>query len=273
MHVVQHPTRQRVQRRMYSPSERVVVNGVGLGSLEGFNIGKMFSRMVHITPRSFQPKNIFGAMASATSFVVSAGMSSVLAPKLFSAHSKTMQTAGTVMAAVGAGAAGAALLPAGTLTSAAGFLAKGGTGLLSTVTKMFGGKGGGSAPQQTVQEQYGPQQPVAQQIDPAAQAAYDAQVAAYYRQQQAVENQLTPTVFPTMANPNANYSAQPVTPDTYLQSPSSPYIDTTVPIDPATGLPIQQAGMFPELSKSTWLVIGGLVLGTGMYLTFSDEKK
>jgi hypothetical protein len=32
MHVVQHPRRQIVQRRMYSPYNRMVVNGVGLGS-------------------------------------------------------------------------------------------------------------------------------------------------------------------------------------------------------------------------------------------------
>jgi hypothetical protein len=67
MYVVYPTRRMTVTRRVYLPSERVQVSAEGLGSLEGFNVGKMFSRMVKITPKSFTFKNIMGAVGSVVS--------------------------------------------------------------------------------------------------------------------------------------------------------------------------------------------------------------
>lgn len=261
MHIVQHPRNRKMYRKMNLPSERMVVNGVGLGAVDGFNIGKMFSRMVHITPRSFQPKNIFGAMASATSFVVTAGMSSVLAPKLFSAHSKTMQTAGTIMAAVGAAAGTVALLPAGSITGAGKLLSNFGGSILKGGMSLFGGGGGaGIAPQQ---QQQGPSYPAGYDPTTGLSLAPMGAQPSYIADPTAVQNTLTPTVFPTMADPNAQYTSQPVDPSSQLTSPSSPYIDTSVPI--------QEAGMLPNLSTTTWLVLGGLT-AAGLYMQYGRKE-
>lgn len=128
MHVVQHPVRRRIQRRMYSPSERMVVNGDrlgngvrynynSLGEVDGlFNIGKMFTRMFTFTPSSFQLKNIAGAIGSVVTTVGSGGLIA-LAPKIQSAKSSVSKGVGygTMAAAAATGLyfGGSALLTAG----------------------------------------------------------------------------------------------------------------------------------------------------------------
>ena len=103
MHIIQSPNKRRTRKRMYLPSERMVVNGVGLGDLEGmFNIGKMFKRMVTITPGSFKLKNIMGAIGSVTATVATGGLGLALAPKIFGAHAKEMKAVGYATAAVAA---------------------------------------------------------------------------------------------------------------------------------------------------------------------------
>lgn len=149
MHVVQRPIRQRVRKRMYLPSERMVVNGVGLGELDGmFNIGKMFSRLTHFTPSSFKISNIAGAIGSAVAFTSTFGASSLL-PKVTGAHSALMKDVGyaTVAAAAvvggglaigaigGAGAAaGGAAGGAATTVETGGMMAAG-TGVLAPVAQ------------------------------------------------------------------------------------------------------------------------------------------
>lgn len=202
----------RVDRRriVNTPLQRNVVNGVGLGDLEGFDIGKMFSRLVHFTPRSFQPKNIFGAIGSATAFVATSGLSSIIAPKIFSANSKTMRQVGMgVTAAAGVIAGGVIAAPllmggggatglmtaggASSLiaTETAGTVASGGLlstigGGLSTIGSglMTGIKAIGSALPfvSPMMSSGGGQQQ--QYMDPNAQAAADQQAYMAYVQQQ-----------------------------------------------------------------------------------------
>lgn len=129
MHVVQLPNKQRQRRRMNLPSERMVVNGVGLGELDGmFNIGKMFTRMVTFTPNSFKLKNIAGTIGSAVTTFGTFGMANVASEVLgssglkvvqggfTSAHSKPMQYVGygtmAAAAATGLYLGGSALLSA-----------------------------------------------------------------------------------------------------------------------------------------------------------------
>lgn len=144
MHIVQRPIRQRQRRRMNLPSERMVVNGVGLGELDGmFNIGKMFKRMFTITPSSFKFKNIAGTIGSALTTTATFGMANLAAgvlgssglkivkgPSFVSTHSKAMQNVGygTMAAAAAAGAY------------------YGGTALLSSVGSTSGGVAAGTLP-------------------------------------------------------------------------------------------------------------------------------
>lgn len=137
MHVVQRQIRQRQHRRINLPSERAVVNGVGLGELDGmFNIGKMFTRMVKFTPSSFKFKNIAGTIGSAVTTFGTFGLANVASEVLgssglkvvkggfTSAHSKPMQYVGygTMAAAAAAGAyyGGSALLSKSGIASGAG---------------------------------------------------------------------------------------------------------------------------------------------------------
>lgn len=245
MHVVPSH-RIRNTRSTYLPSQRGRVTDEGLG---GFNIGKMFSRMVHITPRSFQPKNIFGAMASVTGTVLTAGLGPALAPKIFSAHSKTMQTAGTVMAAVGAAAGAAALLPAGALTSIGGGVMKavgGAGGLLKAGAGMLTGGGGGGTQPQPQQDVYGPQpivggQPVIytmpQQYDPGIYA-------------QPIAQSLMPTTYPTMPDAGMNPGEYNSLFDTQAVSPYSQLKDV--------GVAPYEAGV--HITNTTLMMIGGGLL-------------
>ena len=114
-----------------------------------FRIGKMFKRLVHVTPTSFQPKKIMGAMASLTSAIVTGGLGPIIAPKVFSANSKTMQTLGLGMTAIGAAAGAVVLGPAiaaklgPTLSNAGSLLGKGADFFgspMSLFNRFFGGK-------------------------------------------------------------------------------------------------------------------------------------
>lgn len=137
MHVIQRPIRHRQNRRMNLPSERMVVNGVGLGGLDGmFNIGKMFTRMVTITPSSFKFKNIAGTIGAAVTTIGTGGIANIASEVLGSSglkvvkggftstHSKPMQYVGygTMAAAAAAGAyyGGSALLSKSGVASGAG---------------------------------------------------------------------------------------------------------------------------------------------------------
>lgn len=207
MHVMRNSRPRRMQRRMYLPSERQVVNGVGLGDVDGmFNIGKMFTRMFTFTPSSFKMKNIAGAIGSVATTISTGGIANVVSEfagpsglkltkgTITGAHSKPMQYVGygTMAAAAaaglyfGGGAAISALKSGGTVAATAGgagtaattggtFLSTVGSGLMTGI-KAIGqvlpmlGKvlGGGGSPQQ----QGG-----------GNQAEYDAQVQAYQQQQ------------------------------------------------------------------------------------------
>lgn len=152
MHVIQRPIRQRVRKRMYLPSERMVVNGVGLGELDGmFNIGKMFTRMFTFTPSSFKMKNIAGAIGSVTTTIATGGLANIASEltkgkggSFTSAHSKAMKTVGygtmAAAAAVGAYYGGSALLSSGAGTAGAT-----GTGLATTAGTAAAGTGIGVA--------------------------------------------------------------------------------------------------------------------------------
>jgi len=270
MHVMQHSRLRRVQRSMYLPSERQVVNGVGLGEIDGlFNIGKMFKRMTTFTPGSFKLKNIMGALGSATMFTASGGLSS-LAPKATGAHSSLSKAVGYGTAAVAAVAGGVALLPAGALTSIGGGLATG----LKTVASVFpvasqvlGGSRGGQQPQGGMTQAEYDAQVRAQQE---AQAAYDTQV----RQQQAQMYQ------PGYAS-NIQYTPEQYTPPIIGQSGTmqtsygdlrSPYTaisedgQQTLQIDPRTGQVIPESMSIPMM-----IGIGGVVVLAGWYF-MSDSK-
>jgi len=275
MHIVQRPVRE--MRRMHSPSERMVVNNArlgnvarynyysnGLSGVDGlFNIGKMFTRMVTIKPKSFTLGNIVGALGSATMFTATGGLAA-LAPKVLSAKSEVSKIVGGATLAIGAAAGGAALLPAGALTTAGsalssvgGTLLKGGMGVLS----MFGGVGGGGG--QVQQQQSG-----------MSQAEYDA----YMAQQAQVQQQLTADQLRAQAEYERQQQAQyaaymaqqqgytPVSMQTSYGDLRSPYTAITedgeqVQVDPNTGQVIQ-----PGMSKEMIIGIGAVTLLAGWFL-------
>jgi hypothetical protein len=312
MHVVQRLPRQRVVhgRRMYSPLERNVVNGVGLGEVDGlFDIGKMFTRLTTFTPSSFKLSNIAGAIGSLTAFTATGGLSS-LAPKLTSAHSALMKDLGYGTIAVAAVAGGAALMaaPAAGATGvglttvgseAAGSSIIGGvtgqtvaassTGIMSTIGSGISSVGSGlmnvvkalpfvgqmlshgsGVPTQQTQSDAYAQQYADAQAQ-AAQQAYAAQVAA---QQAAL---YTPGYNPSIPFVAGQYQGGPLAPadgGSYgdLRSPYTAITDDgkQVQIDPTTGQ-IVQASMFPDWSWTTWLMVGG-VLACGLYVAADDKK-
>lgn len=163
-----------VQRRVYLPSERGRIHDGGLGEtgLGGFNIGKMFKRIVTIKPSSFQFKNIMGAVGSVVSNIATGGLASVVSGKTFSAHSSAMKGLGTGLVAASAvvaggvglsamGVTGAGVLGAGKTLLAGGKSLVGALGSAKSVLGVFGGGGGGAQQMETggsviVQEQ--PQQ-------------------------------------------------------------------------------------------------------------------
>lgn len=292
------PRQIRVQRRVYLPQERVQVNGVGLGDLEGFNIGKMFKRMVKITPSSFKLKNIMGALGSVTATVATGGLAPIISSKTFGAHSSAMKALGTATAVVGgvvAGGVGISALAPGLLTSigsgAMGVLSSSGSlltsvggGLLKAVGGVFGGgspKSGGVVSQQQAYET-GYTQAQMQVAQQQQQQQYDEymrqqQMAQLQTQQAAQQYGLTPTLFPTMpggGGSSGGSGAYPVAgPDVQLPQAMSLLPEQEgMMVDPRTGqlVPIAQAGMIPDLSATTWLIIGGATLA-GWY--FFSEKK
>ena len=289
MHIVTQPIRVRSRRKVYLPHERIQVNGVGLGEVDGlFNIGKMFSRMFHFTPRSFQPKNIFGAIGS----VVLTGGTLGLAPKISGAHSKAAKITGMAVAAataayVGgsalfsstgragvavAGSTGAATTGGGLVSTIGSGLSTIGSGLMKVLpflSNVFSGGVGGRQQQSAPYEQpYGPQQPQ-QYFDPLA--VYNANVA---RSAGAPlgggseSYQSTP--------PNVDYSQPPI--ESQLLSPDKDglqYPQAGI-IDPATGqvIPqrVQEMSMIPDLSGTTWLILGGVTV-VGWYLLLDSKKE
>jgi hypothetical protein len=283
---------------MYLPSERMVVNGVGLGAVDGFNIGKAFNRMFTFKPSSFKFSNIMGALGSAAAFTSTFGLSSALAPKTFGAHSTAMKALGTGVTVAAAAYGGAQLLPAGTLSSIGGVVKSAGTTLLNnagtilkTGMQLFGGGGSQQAVSQAEAQAMQQQQELAQQqayMLGQQQAAQQAQaLETQYGPGMDVSQQLTPTTYPTMPSSAMSGGYGPYSQDTALQSPYSMLADDQAQqaVDPKTGLitdpttgnkidpgtgQIVQAGMLPQLSTTTWVVIGGATL-LGLYL-MSDSK-
>ena len=127
------------------PSDKDPFHEWGDDGQIGFKFKKMFKRLVHVTPRSFQPKKILGAIASLTATVATGGLGPMIAPKIFSANSKTMQSLGYGMAAVAVVAGAVVLGPAlaasmgPMLSSAAGMVGKvvtGMTGFMGAFNKL-----------------------------------------------------------------------------------------------------------------------------------------
>jgi hypothetical protein len=250
---------------MHLPSERQVVNGVGLGEVDGlFNIGKAFKRFTTIKKSSFKLKNIMGAIGSATMFTASGGLS-VLAPKLTGAHSKLSRIVGIGATAVAAGAGAIALAPAGTMAAIGsgamtGLKAIG--GLLPMAGKLFSGGGGGAgiAPQAQYAETYGP--------------GYDLAAQQYAQQVEAQRAQMyMPGMVPDTSYMGPSTIGQPGTMQTSYGDLRSPYTAITedgqqVQIDPATG----------EVAQSVWanpayLGGGAVILLLGMYMMQGEDKK
>jgi len=237
MHVIQHVPR-RIRRRMNLPSERMVVNGNGLGSGERyayatglgevdglFNIGKMFNRMFTFKKHSFDFKNILGAAGSVTGTIGTGGIGTVLAPKAFGAHGKvagfiggslvpgagllpqkwTGMTASQRLGSDVALAVGAAVVGGVALAPMLPSLATMGSGLMSFgsgAMELFSGAGSG------IMSMFGGggggQQ---QQQGGMTQAEYDAQQQAAYTQgqQQAAYNAQVRAQQEQMYQPNAAY--------------------------------------------------------------------
>lgn len=294
MHIVTQPIRVRSRRKVYLPHERVQVNGIGLGEVDGlFNLGKMFKRFTHITPRSFQPKNIFGAIGS----VALTGATFGLAPKISGAHSKAARITGMAVAAAGAAigggfllapmmAGGAGVIGAGATAGGGGFMStiggifsgagggimkmvSGAGGFLKPLMGMFGGgggRGGGG------QQQYAPyEQPYAYPQPQQPQQYYDPMAAYNMNVARSAGAPLGGGSESYQPSPNTDYSQQ----GTELLSPDKGNLQYPIgtTIDPATGqlrMPVQ-AGMFPDLSGTTWLIIGGVTM-VGWYL-MPDSKK
>ncbi len=82
----------------------------GLG--KGFKPLKAITRAVHFTKTSFQPKKLLGALGSFTGTVLTGGLGPIIAPKVFSANSKTMKTLGIAATAIAVVAGAVVLGPA-----------------------------------------------------------------------------------------------------------------------------------------------------------------
>jgi hypothetical protein len=159
-------------------------------------------------------------------------------------------TVGGVMSAVGSGLS----------TIGSGLMAA--MQALPLIGQVLGGGGG-------QQQDFGPQQPTADQV--AAQAAYDAQQAAYMKQQQ--ETMYQPGYNPSIPYVTDQYAGAPVpSMNTSYGDLRSPYTAITedgeqVQVDPATGQVISS-------KFSTPMLIGGgaVVLLLGLYMMSDDSK-
>lgn len=103
---------------------------------------KALKRFTKITKTSFQPKKIFGAIGSLVGNVATFGIGSLIAPKVFSANSKTMKTLGMAVSAIAVVAGAVVMGPAiaaalgPMMSSAAGMVGKAVTSM-GTFTKAF----------------------------------------------------------------------------------------------------------------------------------------
>lgn len=280
MYIV-YPRRVSVSRRTYLPHERMQVTAEGLGELHGFKIGKMFKAAFKITPKSFRLSNILGGVASVVSNFYTLGLASTIAPKTFSAHSKTMKIAGAVMGSValaaGAvvaapaviGAIGPALSTAGTwLGTNAGTLLSAG----SAFGKFFGSKN--SAEQQQIANSITPEQIAAINTGQLSDEAYMRQLS----MQVPSPNIPYPSGMPVMAQGSITPLDQQVPAlysplaDTGIQDDGiSIPIDVSNPNNPIIKLPPEmrtaQASMIPQLSTTTWAVLGGVAVLGLLYAT------
>ena len=116
------------------------MNGDELGFR--FRPFKAVRRFTKITKSSFKLKNIMGALGSFTGTVLTGGLGPIIAPKVFSANSKTMQTLGMAVTAIAVVAGAVVLGPAiaaslgPMMSSAAGIVGKSVTSM-TTFTKAF----------------------------------------------------------------------------------------------------------------------------------------
>ena len=326
MHVIQH--RQRTQRRMCLPFERGVVNGIGLGELDGmFNFGKMFRRLVKFTPSSFKLKNIAGSIGSGLTTFGTFGIANVASEfagpsglrltkgTITGAHSKPMQYVG--YAGVAAAAAAGLYFGGGALISAVGSGAGAGGGAIGTASagsSVIGGATGQIASStwtigstlstvgsglMTVLKALpvvgqvvgmiggGGQQQQVQQGG-MTQAEYDAQQKAAYDagQQQAAYNARVEAAQASMYQPGGYAPNIPWMPGQYA-GPGAPSTDSAygdlrspytaiaedgqqIQVDPKTGQVIQ-ASILPDLSMTTWLMVGGVTLA-GWYMMSGSKS-
>lgn len=277
-----HPSRVITARRTYLPYERMQVTSEGLGELHGFKIGKMFKAAFKITPKSFRLSNILGGIASITSNVLTGGLASTIAPKVFSAHSKTMKTAGKVMGgaalAVGAVVAAPAVIGAigPAVSTAAGWVGTNAGTLLSGASafgKFFGGLS--SSQQQQVANSITPEQVAAINAGQISQDAYLRQLAMQvpsptipYPSGMPVLTQGSITPFdqqvPTVGSPLTGPAPDDGTGiPVDMSNPSNPVIQWP----PEMQGQMAQASMLPELSTTTWMVLGGIALVGLLYTT------
>lgn len=114
------------------------------GSELGFRFRpfKALQRATKITKTSFQPKKIFGAIGSIVSTVATGGLGPIIAPKVFSASSKTMRALGMAASAIALVAGAVVLGPAiaaalGPMMSSAAAMAGKAVGGMQVFTKAF----------------------------------------------------------------------------------------------------------------------------------------
>jgi hypothetical protein len=249
---------------MNSPYQRGVVNGEGLGDLEGFNPGKAFKRLITIKKSSFKLKNIAGSIGSAVSFAGTGGMSSILAPKVFGAHSKVMRVvggvavvAGIAAAAVFSGGAILAALPALLPTTLGGALAATASGLSIATTGMslLGKKKSDGS-------NYSQQEVVA------AQAAYDQSQQGLLAAQQGQQQEKAQLEYRQQLNEQSN--EENIQEEPYYPTPVSEQLDKdiydTMPDEGMSGM-----GGIEFMGKQWTIIELGLVGIAGWY--FLSQSK
>ena len=210
----------------------------GLG--KGFHPFKAITRAVHFTPSSFKLKNIMGAIGSVTATTATFGLGPLLAPKVFSANSKTMQTVGmaTTAIAVVAGAVvlGPALAPGlGSMLSSAATMA----GKVVTGMTGFMGAFNRQSPER--------QQELSNQLSPQ-------QIADIEAGRLSIDQVGTPQVTPAgssfipMAPSSSDWSGSRYTPGAGTSEDLGP--------DGQPGSKRVEASMFGDLSPTMLLVLG-----------------
>lgn len=207
----------------------------GLG--KGFKPFKALKRAVTFTPTSFQPKKLFGALGSLVGTTATFGLGPIIAPKVFSANSKTMKSLGMAATAVAVVAGGVVFGPAivasigPTLSSAAGLAGKAVTGMTGFF-KAFNALSPGA------------RQAQAGQLTP--QQIADIEAGRAQLTEQGV-------VYQQPAPPGGSYELSPQLP---------------APIGPE-GQPVAEAGMFGGMSPMTI----GLLIGAPLVFTLLTREK